>query len=193
MAGETGPTNQNPTILGVASPFFSTIVLSENQPFPQVAEGFLERFGSLGSEWKREVPLEPSATFRPSTCDVFAAGPPASFCLVQGLLPGRLQCLQCRASDRRESFVQRVFLHLGGGVGWFQKGAQRKSEAIFWGLLEGQSHFSLGLSWQTSKCLLTGLIISVRAQVASQLKSDRCVSLHPPRNSINFGCGWGHQ
>ena len=46
------------TNLGVDSPFFSTIVLSKNRMrFPSVSEGFLERFGSLVSEWGR-YPLE---------------------------------------------------------------------------------------------------------------------------------------
>ena len=46
------------TLLGVDSPFFSTIFLFENHLFPHVFSGFLERFGSLGSEWKWKVPLE---------------------------------------------------------------------------------------------------------------------------------------
>ena len=40
-------------------PFFSAIVLFENPiHFPRVFGGFIERSGSLGSEWKWKLPLE---------------------------------------------------------------------------------------------------------------------------------------
>ena len=44
-------------LLGVDSPFFSAVLLFNNQiRFPLVFGGFLERFGSLGSEWKWKLP-----------------------------------------------------------------------------------------------------------------------------------------
>ena len=46
------------TFLRVDSPFLSTIVLFKSRPFPRVFDGFLKRFGSLGSDWNWKVPLE---------------------------------------------------------------------------------------------------------------------------------------
>ena len=45
-----------PRVLGVASPFFPAIVLFNNQPFPRVFGGFLERFGSLEVTPRRVSP-----------------------------------------------------------------------------------------------------------------------------------------
>ena len=52
-----GSTQGHPEILGVDSPFFSTIVLFKNRQFfsPGFWRGVLDRFG-WGSEWTWKVP-----------------------------------------------------------------------------------------------------------------------------------------